>query len=232
METKDEKVIWKLLPFMASVGLYGFSDLPLEIFPETKLAHLVLKCIPVLCLLVMLLLHPTRTSSYSLLLQAGLLSSVVGDACLVYEHLFFPGVGAFGLAHILYVVAFGMSPPAWPIGGVTSVFALSVFYTVALPIAKGPFVIVFLLYTIVIGMMFWRAAALCTAEQPHWTNWTAAAGAAAFIFSDVLLLVNKFHFTLPAAQLIILGLYWAAQAGIAISVFSLPSSQEVSRKTQ
>ena len=223
-------MVLQLIPFLLSVGLYALSDV-VPIFPPTKLMHVVLKCMPVTCLIIMLLLHKTRSTGYSLLLQLGLVLSAVGDGCLVYKEYFLPGVGAFGLAHLVYVFAFGFSPPAWRLAGLTSVVAMACFHFIALPIAEGPFVIVFLLYTIVIGSMFWRAAALCTLPKAHWSNWTAAIGAALFICSDDLLLVNKFHFPLPAAQVIILGLYWTAQAGIAVSILSIGKRERDSRKT-
>jgi len=66
--------------------------------------------------------------------------------------------------------------------------------------------------------MVWRAAARvgqCGAPRPG--EWAALAGAILFALSDTLIALDRFHTRIPGASFAIILLYWAGQAGIAMS---------------
>lgn len=161
-------------------------------------------------------------------LRAGLVLSLVGDVALLWpERGFLPGLVAFLLAHLAYIVAFtrGLRLGARP----------------------GPFVA----YALVAGGLLWRlwpgvpaplrapvlayvAALACMAAQAAgawlvarrgpaeaWA-WRAAWGGALFVASDATLAFNRFSSPVPAAGFWILATYWLAQAAIAGSLRPAP----------
>ena len=157
-------------------------------------------------------------------LRAGLWLSLVGDVALLWpERGFLPGLVAFLLAHLAYIVAFtrGLRLGARP----------------------GPFVA----YALVAGGLLWLlwpgvpgalrppvlayvAALACMAAQAAGTwlaarggpaeTWAlrAALGGALFMASDATLAFNRFSSPVPAAGFWILATYWLAQAAIAGSL--------------
>lgn len=163
--------------------------------------------------------HPG--TAFTRALRAGLLLSLVGDVALLWpQQGFLPGLVAFLLAHLAYLVAFsrelrfGAQPRA--------------FVAYAL-LAAG---VLALLWPGVPGGLRWPVAAyvVCLAAMAAQTAsvWLsahqrgvaspdlalarrAALGGLLFLSSDALLAFNRFHTPLPAAGLLILGSYWAAQ---------------------
>lgn len=151
---------------------------------------------------------------------AGLGLSLLGDVALLWPHEgFVPGLVAFLLAHLAYLVAFTR-------GGVSFMAR------------RGPFVV----YAVVAGAVLWRlwpgvpgalrgpviAYVLCLAAMAAQAaaRWLllaegstvqarlarrAALGGGLFLVSDALLATNKFAGPLPLASLWVLASYWAAQ---------------------
>jgi uncharacterized membrane protein YhhN len=152
---------------------------------------------------------------------AGLGLSLLGDVALLWpDKGFVPGLVAFLLAHLAYLLAFTR-------GGV------------ALAARQGPFIV----YALVAGAVLWRlwpgvpgalrgpvmAYVLCLSAMAaqaavRWRvaaadgttvqarlAWRAALGGGLFMLSDALLATNKFAGPLPLAALWVLASYWAAQ---------------------
>ncbi|MEK8053257.1 lysoplasmalogenase [Ideonella sp. DXS22W] len=151
---------------------------------------------------------------------AGLVLSLLGDVALLWPREgFVPGLVAFLLAHLAYLVAFTR-------GGV------------ALAVRRGPFIV----YALVAGAVLWRlwpgvpealrppviAYVLCLAAMAAQAaaRWLvlaegstvqerlarrAALGGALFLLSDALLATNKFAGPVPLSALWVLASYWAAQ---------------------
>jgi uncharacterized membrane protein YhhN len=146
----------------------------------------------------------------------GLLFSLAGDIALLWpKEGFLPGLVAFLLAHLAYLVAFTR----------VATFAAKVLPFVAYAVVAGAILALLWpgvpggLRIPVVGYVVCLAAMAAQAAVV-WRSGAArggvlAAGGALFVASDALLATNKFMAPLPAASLWILATYWAAQWCIA-----------------
>lgn len=179
----------------------------------------------VLVFVVALRLAPPVCARYRTAVLAGLALSLVGDVLLMLPvDLFVPGLIAFLLAHVCYIVAFvpGSSVRArWmasvPVAVVAAGNLAGLLPQVASPL-KAPVVV----YTLVLGTMaafalaraFTSSIALDTPRSAR----MGAVGAVCFMISDSLLAWDKFGGGLPLSPLTVLGTYYVAQWCIAQSV--------------
>lgn len=146
----------------------------------------------------------------------GLLLSLAGDIALLWpKEGFLPGLVAFLLAHLAYMVAFtrGVRLAARPLPFVVyAVVAGAILWQLWPGVPAGlraPVVA----YVVCLTAMAAQAAVIWRTGIPR--GGVLALGGALFVASDALLATNKFALTLPAASLWILATYWAAQWCIA-----------------
>ncbi len=175
--------------------------------------------------LTMLLLLPLALQApegadrfYRAAIVVGLLFSLAGDVWLMLpSDRFSAGLVSFFLAHLCYVAAFGsaigFSADAWTL--VPFVLAGAALYRLLSP-TLGAVRIPVLVYMITIAAMAWLSIERARALEEVGAL-IACAGALLFVSSDVLLAVNRFRSPLPAAPLLVLGSYFAAQWLIALS---------------
>lgn len=162
---------------------------------------------------------------YRLAVAIGMVLSLVGDVCLMLPgDLFVPGLVAFLLAHIAYIVAFAPGS-----GGKARAAAFALVAVVAaanlfglLPRVDAALKIPVVAYTVVLAAM--AAFALARAWTPTMASalprsarW-AAIGAVLFMTSDSLLAWDRFGGGISMSALLVLGTYYAAQWCIARSV--------------
>lgn len=179
--------------------------------------RLVLKPVPVWSLAAWVFFQDTRLSRWVL---GGLLLGSVGDIFLETRDpaQFVPGLVAFLLGHVVYVVGFTREAKALAaLRALPFLGMVVVVLAVALPKA-GNLAAPIGVYGLIIGLMGWRAAVRVGAGEPALYPWLGLAGAALFAFSDSLIAVNKFVAPFESARPIILVTYWAAQALITASV--------------
>jgi uncharacterized membrane protein YhhN len=146
----------------------------------------------------------------------GLGLSLAGDVALLWpQQGFLPGLIAFLLAHLAYLVAFtrvrrlaAQAAPFVFYAGVAGAI-LALLWPGVPPALRVPV----LAYVVFLAAMAAQAAVLWRAGEARGA--TLAAGGALFVASDALLATNKFTTPLPAASLLILATYWAAQWCIA-----------------
>lgn len=147
----------------------------------------------------------------------GLLLGGVGDVVLELGY-FLPGLVAFLLGHIAYIVAFwrdgGEASQASaarlaPLQALPPLVFVGVLSAVCVP-AAGSFAGPILVYGLVIGTMIWRAGARA--------GWLAVIGAWVFAFSDAMIAIDRFVTPLEGIRPVIMVTYWAAQLLIALSV--------------
>ncbi len=152
---------------------------------------------------------------------AGLALSLVGDVALLWpQQGFLPGLVAFLLAHLAYVMAFTrdtrLAARWWPFAAYAAVAGgiLAGLWPSVPAALKGPVLayVVFLASMAAQALVRWR-----TRPQDAGAR-TGALGAALFVASDACLAFDRFHAPLPAAALLILGSYWLAQWCIASSL--------------
>lgn len=157
-------------------------------------------------------------------LLAGLGASLAGDVALLWPARgFLPGLVAFLLAHLAYLVAFTrgvrFAAIAWPFAAYAgvAVLILSQLWPGVPAGLRAPV----LAYVVALACMAAQAsvAALAARGTPAAAHarW-AALGGLLFMASDALLATNRFLAPLPAAGLLILATYWPAQLAIAASL--------------
>jgi uncharacterized membrane protein YhhN len=163
----------------------------------------------------------------------GLLLSLVGDVALMWpKEGFVPGLAAFLLAHLAYIVAFsrhvGFARRRLPfvVFGVIAAVIVSVLW----PHIDAALRIPVLAYVVCLACMaaqaaVWWLTSRGTAVEPYARR--AALGGVFFMVSDACLAFNKFMLPLPASELLVLATYWVAQALIAASL--LPRDRLFSR---
>jgi|GEM_PF-86531 len=164
-------------------------------------------------------------------LLAGLLCSLVGDLFLLPGSPYFlPGLAAFWLAHLCYVIGLNFTWPPWPAWGLLPlVVALAVSYDRWL--GRGlrarrlsHLRIPVILYSIVLGAMLFSAWA--TLFRPEWTplrRGFVIAGATLFVFSDGVLGWKRFVAPASGGRLRVMVSYHLGQLGLAASVALLDS---------
>ena len=153
-------------------------------------------------------------------LLAGLVLSLVGDVALLWpQQGFLPGLVAFLLAHLAYLVAFtrGVRLGAWPLAFVGYAGLAAVVLAVLWPGVPGPLRVPVVAYVVCLAAMAAQTACAWhqARQQPGLARQRrlagAALGGALFLTSDALLAINRFHTPLPLSGLWILATYWAAQ---------------------
>lgn len=175
-----------------------------------------------LCLLAFSGPHDPR---YTRLFVLALVFSLAGDVFLMLPSAgyFLPGLVAFFLAHVFYVVAL-WGDSRWRkgdyiSGGILLVIAVVVFIYF-LPYLDPPLVVPVLLYIVVISLMLWRAIGTKFRDflQLHQQH-LVITGAFLFYISDLILAINRFAHPLPMSTLLIMIPYFAGQFCLANSVF-------------
>lgn len=164
---------------------------------------------------------------FTLLVQAGLFFSLVGDVALMFVHKdefnFLIGLAAFLLAQLCYAVAFAdnvfsvgaLEGFLWP-----GIFTLViVVYTVLfvweiLPHVDNGLTYPVIAYAIAIATMGIAAAFRYMRTYPR-SFWTVFIGSMLFVASDSALAINRFRNPFELAPLVIMVTYAAAQFLIA-----------------
>ena len=154
------------------------------------------------------------TPFWSSLLFWGLAACCVAD-CVLELH-FVAGMGAFGTAHVLFIVwivqaamPVWYSIPIWVVlYGITAILYRRIIPTL------GNKLVPFLLYPAVLMAM--AAMALVLPVTAGWAYWTAAAGALVFAVSDLLVAKGVLVGNSRRCNHITLALYNAALLGLAL----------------
>lgn len=160
---------------------------------------------------------------YARSILIGLLLSAVGDACLVGCDLgfFLPGVVSFGLAHLMYITAFGFETPK--LSSLIPILACVLFLNLCVMSSlHGLLRIVGPVYSLVIGAMLWSAIDHSSLTSSPFNYYARLVGASLFYVSDNILALDSFVVPCSALRTLIMPTYYAGQLGIALS--TLPSS--------
>jgi alkylglycerol monooxygenase len=154
----------------------------------------------------------SSTRGISWLLTA-LAASLAGDAFLMFDGFFLPGLLAFLLAHLAYIALLRQDAPwlAAPRAAlVIALVGLAVFVLLwigGLPAAlRAPVAVYVLAIAVMASWAVSRATVL--ADGPAWA---VAVGAISFLISDATLAVNRFVMPLPHSAVWVLTTYYAAQ---------------------
>ncbi|CAH2055572.1 unnamed protein product, partial [Iphiclides podalirius] len=202
----------QLVPFFKAVCIYFLMGVA-----NPSPAAAALKCAPVLCLLLCVMLKaasaPGERGRYARCVCAGLGLSALGDAALVWPQLLAAGMTLFGCAHVAYIMAFGLRPRK-------SLLALASAFVAALYVrsfragALAPLTPVVHTYAALLAAMAWRGAARPGPQR---------AGALLFAFSDAVLGYSLFGGPSPyrqteyGSQVVVMSTYYLGQFLIALS---------------
>ena len=210
--------------------------------PETEKPTIfaaLLKILPILCLCGFVSLQGIsleKEHNYSRRILLGLIFSGIGDVFLVWKNTYFiHGMAAFGIAHILYIRAFGLQAKNWFVGMLCLLPGFLMYY-VCYPGLKGTLVIAVFVYGCIITGMMWRAIT-CVQNQIEenglcrWTRMSACIGAALFYLSDNIIAINKFCFPVPGSRALIMTTYYAGQMFIAVSAFNIEEEYNLRMKS-
>ena len=158
-------------------------------------------------------ISPETVPAGRLWLLAALAGSLAGDVFLMLQGYFIPGLVAFLLAHVAYIVLLrqgvGWFPSRRALAATLGVGAAmyAFLWTGGLPAGlRAPVAA----YVTVIALMAAQAIGRATVQRDK-ASWVVAVGAGCFMLSDSLLATNKFVMPLPLAPFWVLTSYYAAQ---------------------
>ncbi|XP_065367945.1 lysoplasmalogenase TMEM86A [Calliphora vicina] len=203
----------KLLPFFVFVIIY-FAFVR---DPVGELWTTLLKCAPIVCLMLYIVLNGinlTKDSKYSLSILLGLIFSCGGDALLNMD-LFPHGMGSFALAQICYIIAFGFKPLKLLIA-VPLYLAGAAFVAIVYKDLDDVLVVGLPVYVTLLLTMCWRSLARAV-DRKCFLAIFCAVGSVFFVISDGLIAVDMFLIKVPNARIWIMTTYYLAQFAIALS---------------
>ena len=208
---------WLLPAYAVSAALAIASAL---LLPDRWWPYALLKALTT----VLVIVHGARRGApgdaMRRALLAGLVLSLVGDVALLWPRQgFLPGLVAFLLAHLAYLVAFtrGVRLGAWPLAFAGYAVLAGVVLAVLWPGVPASLRAPVVAYVACLAAMAaqtasaWRVAGAGADAATRRRLAGAALGGALFLASDALLATNRFHAPLPLSTLWILASYWAAQ---------------------
>lgn len=212
VSTAWTRVLW--IAGLAAAIAYCAASL---LAPDGLLLRVILKPIPVLCLIVWV--WRSGAGAYRAGISLGLACAMAGDMFLVGrgETWFLLGLVANLIAHVIYAVTFSLDVRTLqPLRALPFVAWVGGMFVVLQP-GLGNLQLPVAVYSVAIAVMMWRAAARVPRGRADRAAWAGAIGAAAFGLSDTLLALNKFHAPIAHVMLPILSTYWLGQLGIARS---------------
>lgn len=157
------------------------------------------------------ILHGARSpKQYWLLTIVALVFCLVGDVLLLSNELFVFGLGAFLLAHILFLFSFksigGFKIYITPLFGLVAIGGAYFYY---LSSDLGEMLIPVFLYFIFIVLMCWQGINLYIWRKESAYQYIAM-GVILFLISDSLIALNKFKMPFELSSLMVLSTYWMA----------------------
>jgi uncharacterized membrane protein YhhN len=203
--------------FLLFFILIAIAELLTELFEAHQLRYFT-KPLLLISLSVYFYFQTRFSGSFAKIIQAALFFSLLGDIALMFvsnnELFFTAGLGFFLIAHIFYILAFNrdikFSGNGFKLLVALPFLIFSFLFFYALKDKLGELLIPVLVYTTVITIMgifaAWRRG-----KTSGFSYYAILAGAILFILSDSSIAINKFLSPLPAAGIIIMSTYIAAQ---------------------
>lgn len=225
--TRDQKL--HLVPFFATWLIYFVLYMPLWGYPPETIGSAFFKVLPIfsLCYYVIsaavdfkglptkdnLTLEDDRARHFLF----ALLFSSLGDACLVWRVvLFVPGLLAFSVAQALYFKGLVGSSGKSRTKDLFFLLGLDIFLIIQSGISSYVLTFFVGMYMVLIFSVAWRATALYESEGSK-AALVGCVGALVFVFSDLVIAMDKWCFPVPFAASIIQATYYLAQFCFALS---------------
>lgn len=199
-------------PLLVSAALVSVCLFVFGLLTDGLALRLASKPWPVVALMAVVAAHLGEDRARKAFL-GGLAACLVGDVLLEFRtpQTFLPGMLAFLVGHLGYIAATLRRERA-PALALALPFAAWVGWAVWITWAGlGAMRVPVVLYTLVIFVMMWRAAALWSARRTLGAA-LILVGAVSFGFSDTLIALDRFHKPIPGARVPIILTYWLGQA--------------------
>ncbi|WP_405062026.1 lysoplasmalogenase [Kribbella sp. NBC_01505] len=150
------------------------------------------------------------------MLLVGLAASLVGDFLLQIDHLV-PGMAAFGVAHVCYVLLFTRRTKRRSLVVVTAYGVIWVVVLALLWPGLGDVRVPVIAYSLLLTT---------TAVTSAWNGWRSGIGGAVFLLSDALIGVGLADHEFGARPYLVMATYCAAQYLLASSLLAVGQSAE------
>ena len=201
---------------------------------STKLLKMMLKCSPILFLIIFFIyigtsinIGPVGIGNVKDLerILFGLIFSALGDCFLVFDQLLFiHGLLAFSCTHIVYITLFGGKdllltvPTQSELVIAAAIGLVSILVcSYVLPKLRKMLIVPAAMYSILISFMLW-CALVTLQHDPRLSTLQCAIGACLFYMSDILLSVKLSGTEIPCGDYLVIMTYYAAQILIFLSV--------------
>ncbi|MFK5854594.1 MAG: lysoplasmalogenase [Bacteroidota bacterium] len=206
-------MIFKLLFItIISAALYIYTN-----SLSSRLKYLFKPLTTILVITIAIILQ--RESMYGYLIIAGLVFSLFGDVFLMLpKDKFVQGLASFLIAHIFYIVAFGLGfGPYFELGYLipAAIYAI-VFLWILLP-KTGKMKIPVMVYALVLMVFLWQALGRFY-YLGNQASLYIIVGAVLFVISDTILAYARFVKNFNLSPTLIHVTYWGAQLFIALSI--------------
>jgi uncharacterized membrane protein YhhN len=188
-------------------------------YQKSKFIHYAFKPLTMIMIISLawerMTFHP---AVYGYLIFSALCVSLLGDVFLMLPARYFrPGLLSFLAAQILYILAFGHALQAVEFYPLLIIMAYAGIVFLFLYRSLGRYRWPVLFYVLAISVMAWLALCRHLGHLER-SSLLALIGALLFLISDSLNAVNRFRKSFRAAQILILGTYFAAQLLFALSI--------------
>jgi uncharacterized membrane protein YhhN len=212
---------------MAALAILAALNMDVARIDAWRVLHWI--CKPLATLLILLLAwsaRPPVSSRYRVWILVGILCSCGGDVCLMLPgDLFVPGLVAFLLAHLCFLLAFlgdsrfaGRPPIMLACLAYGAINLWLLWPSIAAPL-RIPVIVYVAVLAGMAGQAMVRARIFAAGKHALATSARKAAiGAALFLLSDSVLAWNRFHAPIPWADLWVLWTYYLSLWWIARSV--------------
>ncbi|MEM9557476.1 MAG: lysoplasmalogenase [Acidobacteriota bacterium] len=213
-----------VLAFCGAVAVLAVSAFFVALALDLHLVRVLVKPWPVLALA--LWVYAAGRRPYAGPIVIGLLLSAAGDVLLeLSAATFLPGVGAFLLAHVAYIVAFVGEEQRvrWLRALPFAIWGVAVVLWLRPGLDAAGMLIPVAIYTATICAMMWRAVArLGNGDRGARL---AAVGAVVFAASDTLIAIQRFgdDLAFQGIRVAIMVLYWFGQTLLAASAVKSPT---------
>jgi uncharacterized membrane protein YhhN len=208
---------WLLIPFLLAVLDW------VAIYRNWKMIHSFAKQ-SVMIALIAWSWFVTGWQGTLLWFGLALVFSLFGDFFLLFKEYFIPGLVAFLLAHLAYLVGFNLNTSLLSAGTIGILLGTAAAVALAYPpirasLNKKPELrqlkIPVLVYSIVLSLMMLSAiATLFRAEWSVWTSVLMAAGGILFFISDNYLARDRFVYPIANGQLKVMITYHLGQIAL------------------
>jgi len=206
-----------MIPFYLTTALYWIFYIPND---QPGFLAMLLKILPTIALYGAIRFGIRYTNWYQKYIAFGLAASVVGDAALVWDHLFVIGMLAFAVGHFFYIKALNLKGGILgksAKNGLTSAVVLyglagCIWYFLLFPGLQDPILAAGVpVYILWLTTSVWRASTV--------GDKFILVGISLFMFSDSCIGINLFYAPIPLAQVLIMSTYQVGQYLIAFSAF-------------